>query len=111
MLSSVFRPLFRPTLLPSEDKLLTGPRTGRPIAEALADMPVGRPCRVAGVAAPPNAPDWERWLAEIGFMPGEPATVTARSPWGDGAMVVRIGSSQFALRRAEAACVTVTAIG
>lgn len=36
--------------------------------------------------------------------------VTARSPWGDGALVVRIGSSNFALRRDEASCVEVRAL-
>jgi ferrous iron transport protein A len=111
MLPSAFRRLFRPTLLPQTACVQAMPDAGRPIADALADMPVGQPCRVAAIAAPQNAPDWERWLGEIGFIPGEPATVTARSPWGDGALVVRIGSSHFALRRAEAACVTVTAIG
>jgi ferrous iron transport protein A len=70
-------------------------------------MAIGQPCRVATVTAPAGAPDWGRWLAEIGFIAGEPAMVTARSPWGDGALVVRIGCSNFALRRDEASCVTV----
>lgn len=74
---------------------------------SLADQPVGQPCRIASVDAPAAAPEWSRWLAEIGFLPGEPARVTARSPWGDGGLVVRIGSSNFALRHAEARCVSV----
>ena len=70
-------------------------------------MAIGQPCRVTTITAPPGAPDWGRWLAEIGFIAGEAAMVTARSPWGDGALVVRIGCSNFALRRDEASCVTV----
>jgi len=70
-------------------------------------MAIGQPCRVATVIAPAGAPDWSRWLAEIGFIAGETAMVTARSPWGDGALVVRIGCSNFALRRDEASCVKV----
>lgn len=73
-------------------------------------MAIGQPCRVTTITAPPDAPDWGRWLAEIGFIAGEAAMVTARSPWGDGALVVRIGCSNFALRRDEARCVTVQPI-
>ena len=40
-------------------------------------------------------------------LPGEQVTVTARSLWGGDPMVVRVGQSTFALRRAEAACVRV----
>ena len=39
--------------------------------------------------------------------PGERVTVPARSAWGGDPLVVRIGQSTFALRRAEAACVHV----
>lgn len=77
---------------------------------ALANAAIGRACHVIAVNAPAAAPDWGRWLAEIGFTPGESAMVTARSPWGDGALVVRIGSSNFALRRDEASCVEVRAL-
>lgn len=77
---------------------------------ALLNAANGQACEVVAVQAPAGAPDWGRWLAEIGFVPGEPATVTARSPWGDGALVVRIGASTFALRRTEAACVQVRAL-
>ena len=76
----------------------------------LAHAPLGQACRIAAVLPPDAAPQWARWLAEIGFIPGEPATVYARSPWGDGAVVVRIGSSTFALRREEAACIAVLPI-
>ena len=67
----------------------------------------GLACRVTAVRAARGAPDWERWLTEIGFLPGESVRVTARGLWRDGPLVVRIGDSTFALRRAEAACVEV----
>jgi ferrous iron transport protein A len=68
---------------------------------------LGQPCEVLTIHTPEGSPDWARWLSEIGFIPGESATVRARSPWGDGALVVRIGMSNFALRREEAACVAI----
>lgn len=54
--------------------------------------------------------DRTQHLADIGFMPGEEVAVVARAwPAGD-PLVVRIGSSRFALREAEAACVHVRSI-
>ena len=70
----------------------------------------GQECRVVAVHAPEGMPDWARWLGEIGFLPGERVTVTTRSPWGGDPMVVRVGQSTFALRRAEAACVQVESL-
>lgn len=70
-------------------------------------QPLRQLCVVAGVDAPAAAPEWKQWLEEIGFMPGEKTCiVTAGFPGGD-PLVVRIGNSTFALRRAEAACVRV----
>lgn len=62
------------------------------------------------VEAPAHAPEWRQWLEEIGFLPGEPVCVMARAPGGD-PLVVRIGTSTFALRSREAACVHLTADG
>ncbi len=73
----------------------------------LASAPLGAPCTVVGVTAPESAPEWAGWLAEIGFMPGEPVMLMARGAFGGDPLVVRIGMSTFALRRAEAACVAV----
>ncbi|MFO1273777.1 MAG: FeoA family protein [Rubrivivax sp.] len=91
------------------------PRTGaagrppRPAAarRGLDAAATGLECRVVAVESPSGQPDWGRWLAEIGFLPGERVAVTARSLWGGDPMVVRVGQSSFALRRAEAACVQV----
>ena len=60
--------------------------------------------------SPEHLPDWGRWLGEIGFLPGERVSVTARSLWGGDPLVVRVGQSTFALRRAEAACVHVETV-
>jgi len=78
-----------------------------PAGSALDSVATGLACRIVAVAAPADLPDWARWLGEIGFLPGERVTVTARSAWGGDPLVVRIGQSTFALRRAEAACVRV----
>jgi len=62
---------------------------------------------VAAVTPPAEAPEWGRWLEEIGFLPGEPVTLMARAAFGGDPLVVRVGLSTFALRCAEAACVQV----
>ena len=55
-----------------------------------------------------NAPEWHDWLEEIGFLPGEQVMVMTRALPGGDPLVVRVGSSTFALRRVEAACVQVS---
>lgn len=42
-------------------------------------------------------------LRDLGFVPGEPVTVIAEGPIGGDPLVVQIGYTRFALRRAEAA--------
>jgi len=71
---------------------------------------IGEALTVHQVQAPQAAPEWERWLEEIGFIAGEQVTLMARALPGGDPLVVRIGQSTFALRRAEAACVQVTAV-
>ncbi|MCU0967225.1 MAG: ferrous iron transport protein A [Rubrivivax sp.] len=73
----------------------------------LNDLPAGRAGRVLRVRDADPLPDRARQLGEIGFTPGEPVCVLRRAMPGGDPMVVRIGSSTFALRRAEAACVVV----
>ena len=70
---------------------------------------VGQALTVLGVQAPQAAPEWARWLEEIGFIVGESVMLMARGLPGGDPLVVRIGQSTFALRRAEAACVLVAA--
>ncbi len=95
-----------PALLPRA-AVVGGRRAAPPAPQALDGAATGADCRVLSVVAPAGQPDWARWLNEIGFLPGERVTVTARSVWGGDPMVVRVGQSTFALRRAEAACVQV----
>ena len=68
---------------------------------------IGQALTVQRVDAPSAAPEWARWLEEIGFIVGESAMLMARGLPGGDPLVVRIGQSTFALRRAEAACVRV----
>lgn len=78
----------------------------------LSDAAIGQALRVLRVqrAAAPGADDagdWPQQLADLGFTPGE-RTVLMRRGWpGNDPLAVRVGSSTFALRRAEAACVLV----
>ncbi len=76
----------------------------------LTDAPLHAPLRVLQVTSPDASPDWADRLAEIGFLPGEPVTVIARAQPGGDPLAVRVGLSTFALRRAEAACIRVTAL-
>ncbi|MGQ9724921.1 MAG: FeoA family protein [Tepidimonas sp.] len=46
-------------------------------------------------------------LHVLGFYPGETVEVLAHSPFGGDPIVVRVGDTRFALRRAEAARVRV----
>ena len=55
--------------------------------------------------------DWAQRLAEIGFIPGERVMLMARGLFGGDPLVVRVGTSTFALRRAEAGCVRVDGQG
>ena len=75
----------------------------------LDTLPLGAPHVVTEVSAPAHAPEWSRWLEEIGFIPGERVALLARGVPGGDPLVVRVGLSTFALRRAEAACVRVKA--
>jgi ferrous iron transport protein A len=76
---------------------------------ALDTLPLGQPHLITEVTAPAQAPDWERWLEELGFIPGESVSLLARGFPGGDPLVVRVGMSTFALRQAEAACVRVRA--
>ena len=79
-----------------------------PTERLLDELPLYQHAYVVGVTAPAGAPEWALWLAEIGFIPGERVMLMARARPGGDPLVVRIGDSTFALRRAEAACVQVT---
>ncbi|WAC72307.1 FeoA family protein [Roseateles sp. SL47] len=71
----------------------------------LAQAAIGEAHRVKTLQAPAYAPEWKQWLEELGFVAGEHVAVLARAMPGQDPLVVRIGQSTFALRRAEADCV------
>ena len=87
----------------------TGLEPARP-ATTLEHASIGQVLTVHDVKAPHAAPEWARWLEEIGFIVGEQVMLMARGLPGGDPLVVRIGQSTFALRRAEAACVQVTSL-
>ena len=68
---------------------------------------IGETLAVLRVDAPAMAPEWSRWLEEIGFLAGEQVQLMAKAIPGGDPLVVRVGQSTFALRRAEAACIEV----
>lgn len=80
---------------------------------ALSHLPTGQRARVLSLRQAPGAPassatsDWPRQLAELGFEPGETVQLLRRAPFGGDPLVVRVGGSTYALRRAEAECVLV----
>ena len=76
-------------------------------ARSLEQAQIGEKLIVAQVSPSPAFPEWDRWLEEIGFVPGERVELKARGFPGGDPLVVRVGLSTFALRRAEAACVEV----
>ncbi|HEY1058590.1 MAG TPA: FeoA family protein [Limnobacter sp.] len=80
------------------------PTTG---IQGLHDIDLHVPKVVVSVCAPEQSPEWAAWLYEIGFIPGETVVVLTRGMPGSDPLVVRVGDSTFALRRAEAACVNV----
>ena len=50
-----------------------------------------------------------RRLRDLGFVDGEPVRVAATGPMGGDPILIQIGFTRFALRRAEAARVSVRA--
>ena len=72
-------------------------------------LPIGSVSQVERVNAPITKPELAQQLEDIGFIPGEQVTVLRRSLLGD-PLMVRIGSSTFALRRAEAQLIEVAKI-
>ena len=73
----------------------------------LNDMPLGDTWRVKAVVSDPAHQERARQLEEIGFLPGEQVSVMSRAFPGGDPLVVRVGLSTFALRRAEAACIEI----
>lgn len=73
----------------------------------LDEARIGQKLIVREVRTHPRQPDWQRWLSDIGFIPGEPVELLQTGLLGKDPLLFRIGHSKFALRRAEAACIEV----
>lgn len=73
----------------------------------LSDLPKGSSAVVDRVDdAHPDDAIAQR-LRDFGFVEGEPVRVVARAPMGADPLLIQIGSTRFALRRTEAARVSV----
>ena len=75
----------------------------------LHELRVGQSARVAGVADAQAGDAIARRLRELGFVPGEEVRVLALGPLGAEPILVQVGFTRFALRRAEAGRVRVVA--
>jgi ferrous iron transport protein A len=72
----------------------------------LGACPLRRPFTVHTVQVPAGTTEWASQLHDLGFVPGERVQLMARGLGGD-PLVVRVGWSTYALRRAEADCIQV----
>jgi ferrous iron transport protein A len=94
-------------------------RSRSPAVIRLTDLTQGTAARVVAVSAADvtavdrtgadssGAGELGRRLAELGFLPGEKLKIVARGFLGREPIAVRIGTSTFALRLFEAACIRV----
>lgn len=83
-----------------------------PVIRTLDQLNVGESGFVGAITQITSAmthadPQLTRRLMEIGFIPGEPLQVLHRGFFGGEPIAVRIGHSTFALRRFEAALISV----
>lgn len=79
-------------------------------AMSLADLPLRTDAWVQALQTDVNLDQHALLLrlVEIGFLPGQPVRVVARAAGGGDPIAVRVGRSTFALRRGEAALVSVS---
>lgn len=75
----------------------------------LSDLPSGRAATIERIEDRTVVDPVAARLRDLGFVPGEPVRVVARGLIGADPLVVQIGFTRFALRRAEAARVIVQA--
>jgi ferrous iron transport protein A len=73
----------------------------------LSDLPSGQDAMIERVEDRTVVDTIAARLRDLGFVPGEPVRVVARGLIGADPLVVQIGFTRFALRRAEAARVIV----
>ncbi len=73
----------------------------------LSELPKGSPAVVDCVNDAHLDDTIAQRLRDLGFVAGEPVRLVARGPLGADPLLILIGSTRFALRRSEAARVTV----
>lgn len=83
--------------------------TSSPSPQFLDRLSAHQPARVVRVNDLAQALPVARQLEEIGFIPGERVQVLSKALFGGDPMVVRVGVSTFALRRAEAQLIEIKA--
>lgn len=76
-------------------------------AMKLTDLQAFAPARVVAVSDVTDGDTISRRLRELGFVKGEEISVVGRGPIGADPLLIQIGFTRFALRRSEAARVTV----
>lgn len=79
-------------------------------ATTLDKAPLHCPLIITKITPPADLPNWLFWLEDMGFMAGERTQVKRRSYLNNGALVVQVGLSTFALQAVEAHCVEVIAV-
>jgi ferrous iron transport protein A len=77
------------------------------VAVRLSELPKGAAAVVDRVDDAHDADPIAQRLRDLGFVEGEPVRVVALGPLGADPLLVQIGSTRFALRRTEAARVSV----
>ena len=70
----------------------------------------GQILRVKSIHSLPQSTELIHQLEDIGFIPGEQVSVLRRNILGGDPMMIRVGTSTFALRKNEAALVEVEPI-
>lgn len=78
-----------------------------PLVVRLADLPNGSAAMVSAVQDAHPRDTIAQRLRDLGFVRGEAVRVVARAPFGGDPLVVQVGFTRFALRRAEAARIAV----
>jgi ferrous iron transport protein A len=78
-----------------------------PEGESLERLTRGTPARVLRVNDVGQGDPIAERLRELGFVAGEPVRIVAAGPLGGEPLLVQIGFTRFALRKAEAARVLV----
>ena len=73
----------------------------------LDQVPRGQILRVKRVQSTPQSTELSNQLEEVGFITGEQVVVLRKNILGGDPMMIRIGSSTFALRKNEASLIEV----